>query len=92
MLLVSPYFRNCFQFLSVHLAVPHLKLLLFTGYLIGYLVHRKKDLAPTCADSMVRYDDSAAIETGAAPLMNWDKVKKLLAEQVSADKFDSVFR
>ncbi|XP_033959771.1 transferrin receptor protein 1-like isoform X2 [Pseudochaenichthys georgianus] len=67
-------------------------LIFIIGYLIGYLVHRKKDLAPICADSMVRYDDSAAIETGAAPLMNWDKVKKLLAVQVSADKFDSVFR
>ncbi|KAI4809289.1 hypothetical protein KUCAC02_018189 [Chaenocephalus aceratus] len=67
-------------------------LIFIIGYLIGYLVHRKKDLAPTCADSIVRYDDSPAIETGAAPLMNWDKIKKLLAEQVSADKFDSVFR
>ncbi|KAL3054710.1 hypothetical protein OYC64_017614 [Pagothenia borchgrevinki] len=67
-------------------------LIFIIGYLIGYLVHRKKDLAPTCDDSTVIFDNGAYIETGAAPLMNWAKVKKLLAEQVSADKFDSVFR
>ncbi|KAK1879251.1 Transferrin receptor protein 1 [Dissostichus eleginoides] len=67
-------------------------LIFIIGYLIGYLVHRKKDLAPTCAASTVIFDNVADFETGAAPLMNWNKVKELLAEQVSADKFDSVFR
>ncbi|KAK5859587.1 hypothetical protein PBY51_021135 [Eleginops maclovinus] len=67
-------------------------LLIFViGYLIGYLVHEKKDLVPTCVASKVPFDEVVAVETGAAPLMNWEKVKKLLAEKVSADKLDSVF-
>ncbi|TDH06268.1 hypothetical protein EPR50_G00129280 [Perca flavescens] len=67
-------------------------LIFIIGYLIGYLVHRKKDLAPTCAASVVRFDEAVAHETGAASLMDWDNVKKLLAQKVTAAKFEPVFR
>ncbi|XP_078120695.1 transferrin receptor protein 1-like [Sander vitreus] len=67
-------------------------LIFIIGYLIGYLVHRKKDLAPTCAASVVRFDEAVAHETGAASLMDWDDVKKLLAQKVTAANFEPVFR
>uniref|UniRef100_A0A3P9BPI7 Transferrin receptor protein 1 n=1 Tax=Maylandia zebra TaxID=106582 RepID=A0A3P9BPI7_9CICH len=66
-------------------------LIFIIGYLIGYLVHRNKDLAPTCATSALRYEDvSVAHETGAAPLMDWDDVKKLLAEKLTTSSMDAV--
>ncbi|XP_006787096.1 transferrin receptor protein 1-like [Neolamprologus brichardi] len=66
-------------------------LIFIIGYLIGYLVHRNKDLAPTCASSALRYEDvSVAHETGAAPLMDWDDVKKLLAEKLTTSSMDAV--
>uniref|UniRef100_A0AAQ5XMU7 Transferrin receptor protein 1 n=1 Tax=Amphiprion ocellaris TaxID=80972 RepID=A0AAQ5XMU7_AMPOC len=71
--------------------VPHLKLLLLSGYLIGYLVHRNKDVAPICAASVLPAEEPVARETGAAPLMDWDDVKKLLAKKLTASKLDSVF-
>ncbi|KAG7227304.1 hypothetical protein INR49_000308, partial [Caranx melampygus] len=61
------------------------------GYLIGYLVHRKKDLAPSPVESVLPFEQPIAHETGAAPLMDWDDVKALLAEKLSAPKFESVF-
>ncbi|XP_031149043.1 transferrin receptor 1a isoform X1 [Sander lucioperca] len=67
-------------------------LIFIIGYLIGYLVHRKKDLAPTCAASVVRFDEAVAHETGAAPLMDWNDVKKLLAQKVTAANFEPLFR
>ncbi|KAA8587409.1 transferrin receptor protein 1 isoform X2 [Etheostoma spectabile] len=67
-------------------------LIFIIGYLLGYLVHRKKDLAPTCAASVVRLDEDVAHETGAASLMDWDDVKKLLAQKVTAANFEPVFR
>lgn len=71
----------------------HLKSLLLSGYLIGYLVHQKKDFAPNCAPSVSTLEQPVVVhETGAAPLMDWDDVKKLLAQKVSAGKFESVFR
>lgn len=66
-------------------------LIFIIGYLIGYLVHRKKDAAPICSASMVRVKGPIPHETGAAALMDWDDVKNLLAQKVSADKFESVF-
>ncbi|XP_070830659.1 transferrin receptor protein 1-like [Chaetodon trifascialis] len=65
-------------------------LIFIIGYLIGYLVHRKKDMAPS-AVSMLPFEDPVPHETGAAPLMDWDDVKKLLAQKLSPNKFDSVF-
>ncbi|XP_068557604.1 transferrin receptor protein 1-like [Cebidichthys violaceus] len=67
-------------------------LIFIIGYLIGYLVHRKKDLAPTCEASKDPIIDSFVHETGAAPLMDWDDVKKLLAQKLAAAKFEPVFR
>ncbi|XP_071383486.1 transferrin receptor protein 1-like [Centroberyx affinis] len=69
-------------------------LVFIIGYLIGYLVHRKKDLAPSCAASMLPFDDTVAQRnyvTGAAPLMDWDDVKKLLAQKLSAPNFEDTF-
>ncbi|KAM3605083.1 uncharacterized protein V6R79_020328 [Siganus canaliculatus] len=66
-------------------------LIFIIGYLIGYLVHRKKDLAPNCAASQLPIEDFIPHETGAAPLMDWDDVKKLLAKKLSAAKFEPVF-
>ncbi|XP_030607288.1 transferrin receptor protein 1-like [Archocentrus centrarchus] len=61
-----------------------------TGYLIGYLVHRNKNLAPTCALSALSFEDTVvAHETGAAPLMDWDDVKKLLAQKLTAPSLDT---
>lgn len=66
-------------------------LIFIIGYLIGYLVHRNKDLAPTCASSALRYEDvSVAHETGAAPLMDWDDVKRLLAQKLTTSSMDAV--
>ncbi|XP_042070236.1 transferrin receptor 1a [Haplochromis burtoni] len=66
-------------------------LIFIIGYLIGYLVHRNKDLAPTCAPSALRYEDvSVAHETGAAPLMDWDDVKNLLAQKLTTSSMDAV--
>lgn len=42
---------------------------------------------------MIQFEQPAvAHETGAAPLMDWDDVKALLADKLSAPKFESVFR
>ncbi|TKS80198.1 Transferrin receptor protein 1 [Collichthys lucidus] len=65
--------------------------LIFTiGYSIGYLVYRKKDCAPTCAASVPTSERPVEHETGAAPLMDWDDVKKLFAQNLSPAKFEPV--
>uniref|UniRef100_A0AAZ1XMR4 Transferrin receptor protein 1 n=1 Tax=Oreochromis aureus TaxID=47969 RepID=A0AAZ1XMR4_OREAU len=69
--------------------IPYLESLPLSGYLIGYLVHRNKDLAPTCAPSAFRYEDIPH-ETGAAPLMDWDDVKKLLAQKLTTSSMDAL--
>ncbi|XP_034559007.1 transferrin receptor protein 1-like [Notolabrus celidotus] len=65
-------------------------LIFIIGYLIGFLVHRKKDVAPNCP-GLPSEEGMLPPETGAAPLMDWDDVKKLLKEKVSVAKFESVF-
>nr|XP_019961267.1 PREDICTED: transferrin receptor protein 1 [Paralichthys olivaceus] len=68
-------------------------LIFIIGYLIGYLVHRKKDFPSPPVPSVrnqVR-DSPVAYETGAAPLMDWDDVKSLLAQKLSASKFEGAF-
>lgn len=77
---------------SLSLVVPHLKPLLLSGILIGYLVQHKKDTPPSCAASVLPFEDPVPHETGAAPLMDWDDVKKLLAQKLSAEKFEPIFR
>lgn len=66
--------------------------LLLSGYLIAYLAHGKKDVAPTCEASVDPVAEPLERETGAAPLMNWEDVKKLLTEKLSAAKMEPVFR
>lgn len=67
-------------------------MLLFSGYLIGYLVHQKKEVAPSCISSALTFDEPSRHETGAAPLMDWARVKNLLAEKLSPSSFDTVLR
>lgn len=81
------------SFLSM--VVPLLKPLLLSGYMIGYLVQSKNDkLAPDCPESEARVwsDDTIPSETGAAPLMSWNKVKDLLADRVTTADFERLFR
>uniref|UniRef100_A0A8P4KLU6 Transferrin receptor protein 1 n=1 Tax=Dicentrarchus labrax TaxID=13489 RepID=A0A8P4KLU6_DICLA len=66
-------------------------LIFIIGYLIGYLVHRKSDLAPSCAASVLPLEEPVPHETGAAPLMDWDDVKKLFAQKLTVANFESVF-
>ncbi|XP_040027826.2 transferrin receptor 1a [Gasterosteus aculeatus] len=67
-------------------------LIFVIGYLIAYLAHGKKDVAPTCEASVDPVAEPLERETGAAPLMNWEDVKKLLTEKLSAAKMEPVFR
>ncbi|KAL6104165.1 tfrc [Pungitius sinensis] len=67
-------------------------LIFIIGYLIAYLVHGKKVVAPTCQASVDPVAEPSERETGAAPLMNWDDVKNLLAKKLSATQFEPVFR
>lgn len=74
--------------------VATILLIFIIGYFIGYLVHRKKDLAPNCSASTLPQDPAPVPvqhESGAAPLMDWDKVKTLLSQKLSPAKFDAVF-
>ncbi|XP_072220505.1 transferrin receptor 1a isoform X2 [Leuresthes tenuis] len=59
-------------------------LIFIIGYLIGYMVHRKKESSPVCAASFLPSEPIVAHETGAAPLMNWDDVKILLTKKFTA--------
>ncbi|KAF7666428.1 hypothetical protein LDENG_00106090 [Lucifuga dentata] len=70
-------------------------LIFITGYLIGYFVQQKKDLAPSKAVTILPIGDSdvqVARETGAAPLMNWDDVKKFFAQNLNESKFENTLR
>ncbi|XP_061696212.1 transferrin receptor 1a isoform X2 [Syngnathoides biaculeatus] len=68
-------------------------LILIIGYLIGYLVHRKRDLAPSCEASVKSSDERVEQQTGAAaPLMAWNDVKNAFARKLSASNFQKVFR
>uniref|UniRef100_A0A3B5LH61 Transferrin receptor protein 1 n=1 Tax=Xiphophorus couchianus TaxID=32473 RepID=A0A3B5LH61_9TELE len=65
-------------------------LIFIIGFLIGYMTNKKKELAPVCASSISVVNDDIPRETGAAPLMDWDDVKKLLTEKFSAAKLEKV--
>lgn len=56
------------------------------------MTNKKKELAPVCASSISVVNDDIPRETGAAPLMDWDDVKKLLTEKFSAAKLEKVLR
>ncbi|XP_042285964.1 transferrin receptor protein 1-like [Thunnus maccoyii] len=62
-------------------------LIFIIAYMIGSLIQRKKD----CAASVLPFEEAVAHETGAAPLMDWDDVKKLLAQKLSASNFETAF-
>ncbi|XP_072297218.1 transferrin receptor protein 1-like [Eucyclogobius newberryi] len=64
-------------------------LIFIIGYLIGFLVHRKKEMAPVCADIFVPLSDTVVMERGAAPVMDWDSVKKLYTEKLKMANFDA---
>ncbi|XP_070700653.1 transferrin receptor protein 1-like [Pempheris klunzingeri] len=66
-------------------------LIFIIGYLIGYLVHEKTDIPPSSVPVVRPFEEPFAHETGAAPLMDWDDVKKLLAQKLSPAKLESVF-
>lgn len=81
---------NCALLMS--LLHSHFCLLSVPGYLIGYLVHQKKDMAAKCTDTFIPLQDNVVQERGAAPLMDWDDVKKLYAEKLKTSNFESVFK
>uniref|UniRef100_A0A6Q2WSZ2 Transferrin receptor protein 1 n=1 Tax=Esox lucius TaxID=8010 RepID=A0A6Q2WSZ2_ESOLU len=69
-------------------------LILIIGYLIGYLAHRRQEIAPRCAASSVPMEESITgtiVETGAAPLMDWSDVKSLLQGKLSDSLFETTF-
>lgn len=61
-----------------------------SGYLIGYLVHRKKEAAPSCAATVLSLEDLPPPQDNVIPIMDWDNVKKLLSQKVSAANFEPV--
>ncbi|KAK6302288.1 hypothetical protein J4Q44_G00266430 [Coregonus suidteri] len=75
----------CFMVVTVFL-------ILIIGYLIGYLAHRKKELAPSC--SRITSEDSVSegsFKTETTPLMDWNDVKSLLGQKLSASSFETAF-
>ncbi|XP_077413901.1 transferrin receptor protein 1-like [Vanacampus margaritifer] len=72
--------------------VATILLIFIIGYLIGYLVHRKRDLPDSCATSVEKSDEPVAHEMGAAPLMAWSDVKNAFAQKLSASNFQTAFR
>ncbi|KAM7401142.1 hypothetical protein PAMA_005367 [Pampus argenteus] len=67
-------------------------LIFIIGYFIGYLVHQKKQVeAASCVSSSTPPKEYVPDETGAAPLMDWDDVKKLLSQKLSASNFETAF-
>ncbi|XP_038134815.1 transferrin receptor 1a [Cyprinodon tularosa] len=66
-------------------------LVFIIGYLIGYMTEGKKEAAPVCASSVSNIEGDVPHETGAAPLMDWDDVKRLLADKFTAAKLEKAF-
>ncbi|XP_035993854.1 transferrin receptor protein 1 [Fundulus heteroclitus] len=64
-------------------------LVFFIGLLIGYIAVGKKQVAPVCASSVSLTEPSVLHETGAAPLMDWDDVKTLFAQKLTAAKLQN---
>lgn len=78
----------CVHFVSS----PKLSPTVLSVCLIGYMSYQKRDVAPACAPSVRPFEETVVRETGAAPLMDWDSVKKLLSQRLTASKLDSAFR
>uniref|UniRef100_A0AAV2JUZ5 Transferrin receptor protein 1 n=1 Tax=Knipowitschia caucasica TaxID=637954 RepID=A0AAV2JUZ5_KNICA len=85
----SPRNGNSPRNLCFMLAAP--LLIFIIGYLIGFLVHRKKDMAPACVGPVISIEEPVVMERGAPPVMNWDSVKKLYAEKLLKGNFDATF-
>ncbi|MED6294823.1 hypothetical protein CHARACLAT_025050 [Characodon lateralis] len=66
-------------------------LIFIIGILIGYMSHGEKNVAPVCASSISLIENDVPHETGAAPLMDWDDVKSLLAQKLTAAKIEQAF-
>ncbi|XP_047223994.1 transferrin receptor protein 1-like [Girardinichthys multiradiatus] len=66
-------------------------LIFIIGILIGYMSHGEKNVAPVCASSISLNENDVPHETGAAPLMDWDDVKSLLAQKFTAAKIEQAF-
>ncbi|MED6252578.1 hypothetical protein ATANTOWER_013862 [Ataeniobius toweri] len=66
-------------------------LIFIIGILIGYMSHGEKNVAPVCASSISLIENNVPHETGAAPLMDWDDVKSLLAQKFTAAKIEQAF-
>lgn len=84
-------FSGYFIIYSIPLFAVSLSL---SGYLIGYLSHRKTELAPpSCSRSTFEEsitEDSVKME--ADPLMDWKDVKSLLDQKMTASSIESAFR
>lgn len=65
-------------------------LIFIIGYMIGYLVHRKKDMTPTCSNTFIPLPNIIE-ERSDPPVMNWASVKKLYAEKLRMANFDATF-
>ncbi|XP_029480117.1 transferrin receptor protein 1-like [Oncorhynchus nerka] len=78
---------------SVCFMVATILLIFIISYLIGYLSHRKKELAPpSCSRST--FEESitqGSVKMEADPPMDWNDVKRLLDEKMSASSFESAF-
>uniref|UniRef100_A0A3P9KPP3 Transferrin receptor protein 1 n=1 Tax=Oryzias latipes TaxID=8090 RepID=A0A3P9KPP3_ORYLA len=66
-------------------------LIFIIGFLIGYAVSQKKEQAPVCAASVSTADTTYTHETGAAPLMDWDDVKRLFVQKLTPAKLEKTF-
>uniref|UniRef100_A0A8C7YPL3 Transferrin receptor protein 1 n=1 Tax=Oryzias sinensis TaxID=183150 RepID=A0A8C7YPL3_9TELE len=67
-------------------------LIFIIGFLIGYAVSQKKEQAPVCAASVSTADTTYTHETGAAPLMDWDDVKRLFVQKLTPAQLEKTFR
>lgn len=67
-------------------------LIFIIGYMIGYLVHRKKEMTPTCTNTFIPLPRTIEQEeTRDPPVMNWASVKKLYADKLKMTNFDATF-
>ncbi|KAK6310334.1 hypothetical protein J4Q44_G00183890 [Coregonus suidteri] len=66
-------------------------LIFIIGYLIGYLAHRRKELAPSCSVSTLPPITQDSFETEETPLMDWNDVKGLLRQKLSTSSFEIAF-
>ncbi|XP_061654709.1 transferrin receptor 1a isoform X2 [Phyllopteryx taeniolatus] len=92
------YMTSKFERTPKHLCfmVATVLLIFIIGYLIGYLVHRQRDLAPSC-EASVQLSEEPVVhepvvhETEAAPVMAWNDVKNAFAQKLTASNFQSAF-